>query len=141
MPTFYRFLADLTVVVHFAYVAFVVLGLVLILLGLALKWQWVRNFWFRMVHFLMIGVVVAESLGGILCPLTTWENQLRAAAGDPKQPGSFVGRLVHDLMFFELPAWAFTIIYCVFGAAVLLTLILAPPRRPGRIWRPWRARG
>ncbi len=146
MPTFYRILADLTMGIHCAYVTFVVLGLVLILLGLVRKWQWVRNFWFRVVHFLMIAVVVAESFGGITCPLTDWENQLRVAAGDPKEPGSFMGRLVHDVMFmdllpFKLPAWAFTTIYCVFGAAVLLTLILAPPRRPGRIRRPWRARG
>ena len=131
MPTFYRILANLTMGIHCAYVAFVVVGLVLVLLGLALKWQWVRNFWFRVVHFLMIAVVVAESLGGIVCPLTNWEKQLRVAAGDPKEPGSFMGRLVHDVMFFEFPEWAFTTIYCVFGGAVLLTLILAPPRRPG----------
>ena len=136
----YRFLADVVVVVHAAYVGFVMLGLLAILLGILFRWRWVRNFWFRMVHFLMIGVVVAESSGGITCPLTTWENQLRVAAGDPKQPGSFMGRLVHDLLFmdllpFKLPPWVFTTSYCVFGAAVLLTLILAPPRRPGRIWR------
>ncbi len=136
MSTLYRLLADLTMGIHLAYVTFVVAGLVLILVGLVRKWHWVRNFWFRMVHFLTIAVVVAESLGGITCPLTTWENQLRVAAGDPKQPGSFIGRLVHDVMFmdllpFKLPPWAFTTTYCVFGAAVLLTLILAPPRWPG----------
>ena len=67
---FYRFLADAVLVLHFAYVAFVVLGMAAILAGIALGWQWVRNFWFRGVHFLMIAAVAVESLLGILCPLT-----------------------------------------------------------------------
>ncbi len=141
MPAFYRILADLTVVIHFAYVAFVLVGFVLILVGLARKWRWVRNFWFRVVHLLTIVVVVAESLGGILCPLTTWENQLRVAAGDQGRPASFMARLVHDLLFFDAPPWVFTATYCVFGAAVLLTLILAPPRWPGRPGRIRRGPG
>ena len=45
--TVYRFLADAVLAVHFAYVAFVVLGMAAILLGIALGWRWVRNFWFR----------------------------------------------------------------------------------------------
>ena len=39
---FYRILADITVIVHVAYVLFVVLGVVAILLGWLRKWQWVR---------------------------------------------------------------------------------------------------
>ena len=46
----YRLLADLIVAIHAAYVAFVVVGLLLILLGVACGWQWVRNWWFRIAH-------------------------------------------------------------------------------------------
>ena len=37
-------LADVVLVLHFAYVLFVVGGLVAIWLGCALGWRWVRNF-------------------------------------------------------------------------------------------------
>ena len=126
----YRVLADAVVLVHFAYVAFVVLGLAAILLGIARRWQWIRNFWFRAVHFLMIGVVVAESLGNVVCPLTTWENQLRLAGGQGEEAGSFIARWIHRVMFFDAPERAFTAGYCLFGLAVLATIFWAPPRWP-----------
>ncbi len=125
-----RFLADSIVVVHLAYVAFVVLGMAAIVAGIALRWQWVRNFWFRSIHFLMIAVVVAESLCGILCPLTDWEGRLRDLAGEPNAPGSFIGRWAHDVLFVDLSPSTLAACYSVFSLAVLLVLILAPPRWP-----------
>jgi hypothetical protein len=126
----YRFLADAVVAVHFAYVAFVVLGLVAILAGAARGWQWVRNFWFRVVHFLMIAVVVIESVFGVLCPLTEWEDRLRELGGESGEPGSFVGRWLDRLLFVDLSSSTLAVCYCLFGMAVLLTLILVPPRWP-----------
>lgn len=128
----YRILADCIVVVHFAYVAFVVIGMIAILLGIWRGWAWVRNFWFRTIHLLMIGIVAVQAIFGILCPLTVWEYQLRVAAGDEGRPGTFVSRLVHAMLFFELPPWAFTVGYVLFGVAVLLAFLVAPPRRPRR---------
>ncbi len=95
---FYSLAADAVVFVHAAYVGFVVLGLVAILIGRMFGWKWIRNFWFRAAHLVMIGVVVVESLFGITCPLTTWENSLRRAAGESARTESFVGRWVHDLL-------------------------------------------
>ncbi|MGA2031553.1 MAG: DUF2784 domain-containing protein [Thermoguttaceae bacterium] len=128
----YRLLADLIVLVHFAYVAFVLLGMAAILAGIVRRWQWIGNFWFRLLHFLAIALVAAEALLGITCPLTDWEDRLRTAAGDTGQAGSFVGRWVHALMFCDAPEWVFTACYCLFALAVLVTLVLAPPRRPRR---------
>jgi hypothetical protein len=130
----YRILADVTVVAHAAYVAFVVFGLVAILLGAARGWGWVRNFWFRAVHFLAIAVVAAEALLGIACPLTTLENDLRQQAGEAVESGSFIGRLAHDLLFYDAPQWIFSVLHVVFAVVVLVTLILVPPR-----W-PWKGR-
>ena len=126
----YRFLADVVVVIHFAYVAFIVLGMAAILAGVARGWRWVRNFWFRAIHFLMIAVVVAESLCGILCPMTEWEDRLRELAGEPNEPGSFVGRWTHQILFVDAPPSVLAMGYSVFGLAVLLMLIFAPPRWP-----------
>jgi polyferredoxin len=128
----YRFLADTVALVHFAYVAFVVLGMAAIVAGAALGWQWVRNFWFRAIHLLMIALVVAESLCGVLCPLTDWEDRLRELAGEPNEPGSFIGRAIHRVLFVDASSSVLALCYCVFGLAVLLMLIVAPPRRPGR---------
>jgi hypothetical protein len=127
-----RVLADAIVVFHAAYVSFVVLGLPIILIGIGLKRGWVRNFWFRAIHLGMIGVVVLETMLGIPCPLTVWEHQLRLAAGEQSYRGDFLGYWAHRLIFVDAPPWAFNLIYTLFGLAVLLTFILAPPRLPGR---------
>jgi polyferredoxin len=130
MQLVYRILADVVVAVHFAYVAFVILGLVLTLGGAALRWSWVRNFWFRAVHLAMIAIVVGEAWCGIVCPLTTWENALRQRAGQATYGGGFIANILHDAMFFEAEPWVFTLAYLLFGLAVVLALVLAPPRWP-----------
>ncbi|MCR4412509.1 MAG: DUF2784 family protein [Thermoguttaceae bacterium] len=126
----YRCLADLVVALHAGYVLAVVLGLVAIYVGLALRWGWVRNFWFRTLHFLMIVVVVLESYLGVPCPLTTLEDYLRAQAGETVSEASFVGRWANAITFWDIPEWVLTIVYSVFAAVVLATLVLAPPRWP-----------
>lgn len=128
MELVYRLLADAVVLVHFAYVTFVLLGLAAVLAGGLFQWNWVRNRTFRVLHLLMIGVVVLEAWAGITCPLTSWENSLRQMAGQSTHRGAFIADLVHDLMFFEAEPWVFTLCYTLFGAAVLGTLFLVPPR-------------
>lgn len=130
----YSLLADAIVVLHGLWVAVVVFGLVIILVGAARGWQWVRNVWFRMIHLAMIGGVVVETLLGLPCPLTVWEAELRRAAGQTVTDGTFVGRLVHNLIFIDthivIPGWAFAVVYSLFGLAVLGAMIWLPPRWP-----------
>ena len=128
----YQLLADLVVVAHLGYVLFVIFGQIAILLGAILKWQWIRNFWFRAVHFMMIAVVVFEALLGIVCPLTVWEDRLRTAGGGTTEEGSFIGRLMHDLLFVQVSPTTLTICYFLFGLMVLACLLWVPPRRPSR---------
>jgi hypothetical protein len=130
----YGLLADVVVVVHGAFVGAVVFGLAAILIGAPLRWNWVRNFWIRLVHLAMIGLVVVQALLGIPCPLTVLEDDLRRAAGETVEAGTFIGRCVHNLIFYEAPPAVFTWIYCIFGAVVVATLLLIPPRMPR--WRP-----
>lgn len=122
--------ADVVVVAHGLFVAFVVCGLVAILLGLALGWSWVRNFWFRVLHLAAIGVVAGQALAGVICPLTILENHLRRLAGQETYPGAFIGYWVHRLIFFRADPWVFTLAYSLFGLAVLGTFLLGPPRWP-----------
>jgi hypothetical protein len=122
-------LANLVLVMHATFVAFVVVGLVLVWVGWARNWAFVRNFWFRMAHLAAIGVVAAESLLGFVCPLTTWENNLRMQAGDPANyTGSFIEHWVHRFLFFDLDDRVFTIIYVAFFLTVALSFWLVPPR-------------
>ncbi len=120
--------ADLIVVVHAAYASFIVLGLVAILVGIALRWRWVRNRWFRSIHVAMIGIVVGETLAGIPCPLTAWERQLREAAGQVAYPGDFIGYWTHRLLFYDPAPWVLPVLYTAVGLAVLAAFVLAPPR-------------
>ena len=128
----YRILADLVLLVHTAFIAFVVLGLVLILVGGALDWQWVRNRWFRIAHLTCIAIVVFQAWFNIACPLTVWENNLRAWAGETTYPGGFFAYWVRRMIFFDVPGVVFLIGYTVFGLLILLTLWLVPVRWRGR---------
>jgi len=128
----YKLLADLVVILHAAYVGFVVCGFVLILIGAVRRWRWVRDFAFRIAHLGAIAVVCGEAILGIECPLTTLENHLRGKSGQSGYAADFIGHWVHELIFFDAPPWEFTILYVAFGLVVLATFLFAPPRLPWR---------
>jgi Protein of Unknown function (DUF2784) len=124
----YQIQADFVVALHAAYIAFVVFGLITIVIGVAMDWRWVRNMYFRAAHLAAILLVCIEALAGMACPLTVLEYRLRVLGGATAYPGSFVGHLLDRLIFYDLPQWLFTIVYLSFGALVLLLFMLAPPR-------------
>jgi hypothetical protein len=128
----YGLLADVIVAVHVAYVSYVVLGQLAILVGAACKWNWVRNPWFRWTHFLCIAIVATEAILGITCPLTDWENDLRKLAGQKTSDLSFIGRFLDSVIFVGLEDWVLTSCYIGFAALVLATLWFIPPRRRKR---------
>ena len=124
----YRILADGVVIVHASYVAFVVFGLIAILAGAALGWQWTRNFTFRIAHLGAILLVCVEALTGVMCPLTTLEDSLRRRAGDTQYPGEFLGYWAHRLIFYDFSPATFTAMYVAFAILVVLTFYLVTPR-------------
>lgn len=125
----YSLLADAVVLLHALFIAFVVLGQIAILAGLVFRWPWIRNFPFRLAHLACIGIVVAQTWLGVACPLTVLENRLRALGGGDPYPGDFIGFWLDRLIFFRAPAWVFVAAYSLFGALVVATFVLAPPRR------------
>jgi hypothetical protein len=126
----YGYLADAMVCAHVAYVAYVILGQLAIIVAAPMKWQWARNPWFRFTHLTAIAIVVYEAIRGLRCPLTVWEEQLRALAGqsfDSSQ--TFLGRLMHDLLFIDgMPEVFFTTLYIATGVVVVQGLVMYPPR-------------
>jgi Protein of Unknown function (DUF2784) len=128
----YGLLADLVVAFHFVYVGFVVVGQLLICIGVFLRWRWVRNLWFRLAHLLAIGVVALEGVFGVVCPLTTWEAELRRLAGQEVAEGTFIGRWLHNLIFYNADQRILDLCYIGFAVLVMITFLIAPPfwRRP-----------
>ena len=118
------FWADLLLALHFGFVAFVVGGLAIILVGAWRGWQWILNPYFRYTHLAAIAFVAAEALLGIACPLTIWEDRLRGAATEQ----SFMERWIGRALYYDFPAWIFTLAYVSFAALVAYVLWRIPPR-------------
>jgi len=124
----YRLAADLLLVTHALFVAFVVLGLAFIFVGNWSKWSWVRNPYFRIAHLAAIGVVVVQSWIGVICPLTIWEMALRERAGDAVYGGSFIANWLDKLLYYQAPAWVFVVCYTLFAALVVVAWFRVRPR-------------
>jgi hypothetical protein len=88
----YRALTDSVVVLHFGFLAFVVLGGIL-----AARYRWLIP-----VHLLAVawGIYV-EAAPGIICPLTPLENRLAEAAGRAGYEGGFVEHYLVPILYPE----------------------------------------
>jgi hypothetical protein len=102
-----RIAADAAVVLHLAFIVFVVLGGLLVL-------KWPRAAWF---HLPAAAWGAAIELGGWLCPLTPLENRLRAAGGRSGYAEGFVEHYIVPLVY---PAELSRSLQLVLGAAVIL---------------------
>ena len=124
-----RLAADMILVVHACFIAFVLFGLVLIWVGYARNWRWTQTWTLRLIHLAAIGMVIAQAYLKIVCPLTILENNLRLRAGqDAYTEAGFIEYWLHRAIFWHAPPWAFTAAYTAFGLLVVGTLILLPPR-------------
>ncbi len=127
---YYALLADAVLLLHFAFVLFVIIGLVLIVTGGARRWQWIRNGWFRLAHLGAIGVVVAQAWLGKICPLTILEMWLRRQAGQAGYEGGFIQHWVGELLYYSAPPWVFVLCYTLFALLVAAAWWAFPPRLP-----------
>jgi hypothetical protein len=82
-------LATLVVAAHVAFIAFVVIGALLVL-----RWR-------KLVYLHLAAVIWAVYVewSGAICPLTPLENGLRAAAGLEAYAGDFVAEYVFPLLY------------------------------------------
>ena len=126
----YGYLADLVVFVHVLYVGYVVLGQLAIMVAAPFRWAWGRNPWFRFSHLFAIAVVAYEALNDIRCPLTVWEEHLRALGGQDMAVGqSFIGRIFHDVLYYpDLPEIFFNTLHVAMFVLVVQGVLMFPPR-------------
>jgi hypothetical protein len=108
----FRLLADLVVVLHFAFVLLVVLGALLVL-------RWPRLAWLQLPAAVW---GVAIEWAGWICPLTPLENSLRARGGAAGYSGGFVE---HYLLAVLYPAGLTRSGQVVLGVVVLLVNAVA----------------
>ena len=89
MPTLAALLADLVVLLHLAFVLFVVFGGLLVLRRRRIAWLHVPAFvWGAAIEF-----------GGWICPLTPLENRLREMSGAGGYAGGFVERYLVPVLY------------------------------------------
>ena len=103
----YRLLADATVAFHLAFIAFVVLGGLLVLRMPYVAW----------LHVPAVLWVVWLELTGAICPLTPLENALRMRAGEAGYEGGFIEHYILPLIY---PAGLTPHVQIVLGLVVLL---------------------
>ena len=103
----YRTLADIVLVVHGAFVAFVVLGGLLVL-------RWPRLAW---VHIPAAVWGALIEFAGWICPLTPLENWLRMRAGEAGYSEGFVEHYILPVLY---PAGLTRNTQFVLGALVLV---------------------
>jgi hypothetical protein len=128
----YTVAADVILIVHILFVVFVVGGLFAIYIGYWQSWTWVHNYRFRLLHMLAIVIVVFESWISVICPLTTWEMQLREKGGGLIYQGSFIRHWLHTILYYEAPEWIFLVTYTLFGLFVVASWYIVPPKYHGK---------
>ena len=87
----YRLLADAVLIIHLAFIAFVVLG------GLLVP-RWPRVAW---LHLPAVAWGAWIEFSGRICPLTPLEVSLRARGGDATYSGGFIEQYVTALIYPE----------------------------------------
>lgn len=127
-PSGWRLLADGVLLLHAGVVLFVVGGLLAIVAGDRFGRRGVDAPAFRAAHLAAIGVVVVQAWLGRACPLTVLESWLRERAGEAGYGGGFVAHWVGRALYWDAPAWAFTVAYTAFAVAVILAWRRWPPR-------------
>ena len=87
----YRVLADAVLLLHLAFIAFVMVG------GIAVI-RWPRLAW---LHLPAVLWAAGLTFAGGICPLTPLENRLREAGGEAGYGGSFIEHYLTSLIYPE----------------------------------------
>jgi hypothetical protein len=85
----YRIVADMVVVVHLTFIAFVAGGSLLV-------WQWPRLLW---PHVAVVAWAAAIVTVGFTCPLTPLEKHLRERAVHSSYDGGFIDHYLSGVVY------------------------------------------
>lgn len=126
----YKILADLIIIVHFTWILFMLLGFFWTVYAILFSQKFFQRWVFRTLHLLGIFYVGSLSLLGQVCPLTIWENSLRAKY-DPSQvySGSFIVHYIENLVYPELDVLVIKIATLFIAVFSISIYILKPPQK------------
>jgi hypothetical protein len=117
---FYPLLADILVLLHFAFIVFAVCGGLL-----ALRWRWAP--W---IHIPAVAWATFVEWSGRICPLTPLEQLLRRAGGGSNYSGGFIEHYVIPVIY---PAQLTRETQLVLGIGLLSLNLIT-------YWLVWRSR-
>jgi hypothetical protein len=123
----YYYLSRVVAFVHLLYVLFVFLGILFIYVGWMMKFNLIRNFYFRVIHLLAMIVVAIQQYYMINCPLTILEKKLLVLAGKPTYQGAFVAHLMNTYNL-NIKTELYLPLYVGLSLIFLLSFILIPPK-------------
>ncbi len=123
--------ANIILILHTLFVLCVVVPVPLICIGARRGWGWVRDFRLRVAHLSMMAVVAAESVVGMVCPLTTLEDALRERADKLGYGGGFIETWLRRLIYVSVEPSIPPVAYLlVLGLTLAPWWILPPGRTP-----------
>ena len=130
----YKILADAIVVTHFAWILFMLVGFMLTLYGFFWK-KFFDKWLIRTLHLFGIVYVSLLAIMGKYCPLTLWENVLRAKY-DPSltYPGSFMIYYAEKLVYPDINPLLIRIPTTFIAVFTILVFIIRPPQRIRNMW-------
>jgi len=109
---FFSFLADAVLLLHLAFIVFVLSGALLVCKFPRLAW----------LHLPAVAWGAGIEISGAVCPLTPLENRLRWLAGEAGYPGSFVANYLLPVIYPHELSREFQ---AVLGVSVVVLNILA----------------
>jgi len=131
----YKIFADLIVVIHFAWILFMLAGTILTLGGFFYKrfFDW----WlFRTLHF--CGIIYVGFLAVLreYCPLTILENTVRAKYNpDLTYPGSFIVHYIEKLVYPDVNPSTILVPTIFIAVFTIVVFIIKPPAKIRRIFK------
>ncbi len=120
-----KFFADTILILHFLVIIFIISLYFLIPYGYSKNWKFVKNYKIRLAHLMLIFFITLETFLGIICPLTTLENDLRGQLYSE----TFISFWISKVIYWDLPTTFFIVVYTIFLIfAIILWLKFLPKK-------------
>ena len=121
-----KFFADTILILHFLVIIFIISLYFLIPYGYSKNWKFVKNYKIRLAHLMLIFFITLETFLGIICPLTTLENDLRGQLYSE----TFISFWISKVIYWDLPTTFFIVVYTIFLIfAIILWLKFLPIKK------------
>lgn len=131
----YKVLADIIVVIHFAWILFMLIGFILTLCGSFYK-RFLDWWLFRTLHLFGIVYVGLLALLREYCPLTILENILRQRYNpELRYPGSFLVHYIEKLVYPDVNPSIILIPTAIIALFTVAIFIIKPPTKIKRIFK------